>query len=361
MSHRKILRHALERLGKPPGSFGPDLDAEAESTPRPAPRLALTRYDADRLERLEPASIDACAAAIVPGMVNWITVTGIPDPATLGAIGRHFGIHALVLEDIGNTVQRTKIEDHDDHIFIVIRTLEIDPTNGRLAVGQTSLVLGDHWLITVSERDDNLLHHVNDRLERSWGRIRKLGADYLAYAIVDLLVDHYFTALQHIDDRLEDLGVQAIEEPEPEMVPVIQGIKHDLLLARKASWPVREVISELQHSDSPLVSDTISPYLRDLADHTNQIMDLIEIYRELAGTTMETYLSSLSNRMNTIMQVLTVIATIFIPVTFIAGVYGMNFKWMPELEWHWGYPAVLALMALLIAAMLWFFRRQKWF
>ncbi|MBN2233301.1 MAG: magnesium/cobalt transporter CorA [Deltaproteobacteria bacterium] len=361
MNHRKTLKHAMEKLGKPPGSFGPDLDTETESAPRPAPRLALTRYDADRLERLEPATIGECAAAIDPGMVNWIIVTGIPDPATLEAVGQRFGIHALVLEDLGNTAQRTKIEDHDSHIFIVIRSLETDPASARLAVGQISLVFGDHWLISVGEQNGNLLHHVHDRLEHSRGRIRKLGADYLAYAVIDLLVDHYFTALHHIDDRLEKLTEHAIADPRPEMVPVIQGVKHDLLLARKAAWPVREVVSELQFGDSPLITANVTPFLRDLADHANQIMDLIEIYRELAGAAMETYLSSLSNRMNTIMQVLTVIATIFIPVTFIAGIYGMNFEWMPELKWRWGYPAVMTVMALLIAVMLWFFRRRKWF
>ncbi|MBN2331767.1 MAG: magnesium/cobalt transporter CorA [Deltaproteobacteria bacterium] len=348
------LRQAVSKIGQPPGTVA------VTTTVAEPPGISLLTYTATSLEERYEQPLAACLEAIDPAAVNWLHVAGLPDSGILEEIGKHFGIHALVLEDLGSTHQRPKIENFANHTFMVIKVIQLDEHSKRLTIGQFGLILGSHFLVTISNQKMTSFDLLLERIRKKRGWIRELGTDYLAYAIIDLIVDHYFLSLTHLDTALENLQIQAVADPQPEMVPIIHGLKQDIMLARKAVWPLKEIVIEIQRGDVPWFSKAVLPFFRDLSDNLNMLIDLMEMYREMATGIMEIYLSSLSNRMNTIMQVLTIIATIFIPVTFVAGIYGMNFKHMPELEWSYGYPLILLLMALAMGLMVYFFYRKKW-
>jgi len=326
--------------------------------------IQLIDYDADSLREKQVSTLEECFPFRDQSTVTWINVNGLQDVDVLRRLGSHYGLHPLALEDVLNTGQRPKLEEFDDHCFVVLKEVRLDPEG--LEVEQMSLFLGKGWVITLQERPGDPFDPVRERIRGAKGRIRKMGADYLAYALIDALVDGAFPLLEEMGERIERLEKDLVVNPTRRTLQEIHSSRRELLYLRRVAWPHREVIRQLAREDFQLVTKETRIYLRDCYDHTVQILDLVETYRDLAAGMLELYLSGVSNRLNEIMKVLTVMATIFIPLTFLTGLYGMNFntqasRWnMPELNWPWGYPAVLVLMACVVAGMLIFFRRKRW-
>lgn len=294
--------------------------------------------------------------------MTWINIDCLHQVDILEKIGACYGFHPLVLEDILSD-QRPKVEDYDDYIFIVLKMLyykkEIEEES--INSDQASLILGPNFVVSFTEKEADVFKPLQDRLRTGKGRIRKSGADYLAYSMIDAVVDQYFVVLEKLGEKFEDLEDQIVVNPEPTSLSTIYKMKRDMLFLRKSVWPLREAISSLQRLDSPLISESTKIYLRDVYDHTIQVIENVETFRDMSASLLDTYLSSLSNRLNEVMKVLTVISTIFIPLTFIVGLYGMNFKYMPEIESPWGYPSVIALMIVVALVMLTYFKKRKWF
>ena len=298
--------------------------------------------------------------------VLWLDVTGLGDAALVQSIGEHFGIHRLALEDVLHPNQRPKVERHEEVDFVVVRMARI-ASDDALDVEQVSMFLGKDFVITFQERHGDVFEPVRNRIRESRGRIRGQKSDYLLYALVDAVVDNVFPIVEKISERLEDEEDKVLRgEDEETAAERIYDIRRELILLRRAIWPLREAVNELYREDSPRITEDVKPYLRDVSDHTMQLVDLLESEREVVGTLMDVHLTQVSNRMNEVMKVLTIIATIFIPLGFLAGLYGMNFDPgvspynMPELSWFYGYPFALSIMALIAIAMLFFFRRKGW-
>lgn len=256
--------------------------------------------------------------------------------------------------------QRPKLEDYGAYLFIVLKMLHLNDKTNMVQSEQVSLILGKNYVISLHEHDEDVFDPVRSRLKVGKGRIRKAGADYLAYSLLDLIVDNYFLIMERQGDVIEELEAELIASPTPATLNHIHHLKRDTILLRRSVWPLREVISRLERSESSLVQATTGIYLKDVYDHVIQVIDNIETFRDILAGMLDIYLSSVSNRLNEIMKVLTIIATIFIPLTFLAGVYGMNFKYMPELEWRWGYFAVLGFMILVAGIMFNYFREKGW-
>ncbi|MFO8084221.1 MAG: magnesium/cobalt transporter CorA [Desulfobacterales bacterium] len=293
-------------------------------------------------------------------LVKWINICGVHQVDFIEKIGKHFNIHPLTLEDIVNTGQRSKVENYGHYLYIVSRMLYFDETKKEVFSEQISIILEDGVLISFQEVEGDVFDGVRDRIRKGRGKIRQSGCDYLAYAILDAIVDHYFVVLGVIGDNMEALEEELLENPTQETSRMIHEMKREMIYLRKQVWPLREVLGNLSKADSPLIKESTVIYLRDVYDHTIQVMDTIESYRDILSGMMDNYLSVVSNKMNEVMKLLTIIATIFIPITFIVGVYGMNFQYMPELEWKWGYFMVMALMCCVVVFMLIYFKRKKW-
>jgi magnesium transporter len=351
----------LKRFHKPgtsPGTLRPPEVRRVEKV-----TITVMDYGPESLEEKEVSSVEETFPYRDTPTVTWINVNGLHDVDLLQKFGEHFGFHPLALEDVLNTGQRPKIEDYDDHEFIVVKELR---WQGGLEVEQISMFLGRRYVITLQEFPGDPFNPVRERIRKGKGRIRKMGPDYLAYALIDATVDEFFPILEKFGERIEDLEAEVVENPTRETLQEIHRVKRELLIMRRAAWPEREVINGLQRGESHLIRKETKIYLRDCYDHTIQIMDMIETYRDLTASMMDVYLSSISNRMNEIMKVLTIIATIFIPLTFIVGVYGMNFNpesgpWnMPELNWYWGYPVVWLVMLVIALGLLYIFWKREW-
>jgi magnesium transporter len=293
------------------------------------------------------------------GGVLWVDVNGIHDADVIGRIGQVFNLHSLLLEDVLNAHQRPKLEQHGDQLYLVLRML-LTGGDHDVEMEQVSIVLGDQYVLTFQERSRDTFDAVRRRLAEPSSRMRQQGADFLAYALVDTIVDNYFAVLEMVGDRIEALEDAVVLDPNRDTLTDIYDVKSTLADLRRAIWPLRDALSTLARGDSPRVSPGTLPYLRDVTDHTIRTIDTIETYRDTAATLIDLYMSSVSNRMNDIMRVLTVIATIFIPLTFIVGIYGMNFTHMPELQASWGYPGVWAVMVVIVLGLIVFFRRRGW-
>jgi len=293
--------------------------------------------------------------------VTWINVTGIHNTDLVVELGNHLSLHPLTLEDIVNTSQRPKMEEFPGYIFLVLKMMTFNDELRDIDVEHVSLILGKGYVISFQEREGDVFDPVRKRIRTAAGRIRTAGPDYLAYALMDSVVDNYFVSLEFIGDYIEETEDFILANPEPEQMNEIHRLKRSVLMLRKAVWPLREELNGLDKSQSELIHEGTGTYIRNLYDHTIQVIDMVETQRDLLAGMHDTYLTVVSNRMNDIMKVLTIIATVFIPLTFIAGVYGMNFLHMPELAKAWAYPAVLLLMLLVALGMVWFFRRKKWF
>ncbi len=325
--------------------------------------ISVMEYGPERLEEWQGRSAEEALARRSGLAVTWIDVVGLHDLEPLQRLGEHFGLHPLALEDVLNTGQRPKVESYEDHLFVVMRLIH---RGTHLESEQISIFLGEGFLLTFQEIQGDVFDGVRDRIRHGMGRIRRSGADYLAYALVDSLVDSFFPVLEELGTRLEDLEEEVIEDPDRETVSRLHLARKDLLMLRRAAWPEREVVSTLERQETPLIGSETRVFLRDCYDHAVQILDMTETYRELASSLLELYLSTVSNRMNEVMKVLTVLASIFIPLTFLAGIYGMNFDpdaspWnMPELEWYWGYPAFWVAAGVLAGVLLLIFKKKDW-
>jgi len=324
------------------------------------PKITLIDYNTTEYHEKEVKEIEKCFPFDDKSTVTWINIDGIHDIETIEKTGEHLKLHPLLLEDIMNTDQRPKIEDYGDYIFIVLKMLYYNAKEDELEVEQVSLILGSNYVISFQEKEGDVFNSIRERIRRGKGRLRKSGADYLAYTLIDAIVDSYFIILEGTGDKIEGIEEKLITNPKPETLQTIHNLKREMIFLRKSVWPLREVISSLERTESKLIEGSISMYLRDLYDHTIQVIDTIETFRDMISGMLDIYLSSVSNKMNEVMKLLTIIATIFIPLTFIAGVYGMNFVYMPELQLHWGYFATLFIMAVVSVFMLIYFRKKKW-
>lgn len=342
--------HRHSPPGAPPGTLAVDPLA-----PRTAIRvMAFNDHEYIEVSVAEPSELPDLIGRFP---VTWVDVDGLGDAERLRAIAKQFSIHPLALEDVVNVHQRAKVEEYFGHDFIVSRMVSYDD---RLQTEQLSLFLGDGFVLTFQERPGDSLDPVRDRIRTGRGKVRASGADYLAYALLDAALDGYFPVLERFSDRIGELEDEVVERPSEATVQRIYEVRRDLLTLRRAIWPLREAVNQLiREPEGPFTAET-RLYLRDAYDHTIQIIDLVETYRELAASLVDIYLSSASNRMNEVMKVLTIISTIFIPLTFIAGIYGMNFQHMPELEWRYGYGLCLAFMAVTALFLIRFFYRKGW-
>lgn len=346
------------RPGAAPGSLHPPEERRVEEV-----ALSVIQYDETEFTEKEGVTPEEAKRLCERPGVTWLDVVGLHDVEVVSRLGELFGLHPLALEDTLSTDQRPKQDDYEDHLFVVTRVFRLEKS---LESDQLSLFVGRNFVVTFHEAPSDVLDPVRERLRAGRGRIRKAGSGYLAYAILDATVDRLFPILEQYGERIEQLERELFEDPDERHVPQIQQVKKDLLEIRRTAWPLREAILGLERGDSPRLGREIHPFLRDLYDHIVQVMDMVETFRDLASGLMDLYLSSMSNRMNEIMKVLTITATIFIPLTFVAGVYGMNFDpssspWnMPELRWRFGYPLALGVMAVVAVVMLFYFRRRKW-
>jgi magnesium transporter len=323
-------------------------------------RLSLLHYDADALMERPLDSVEAALPLLTPTATTWINIDGVHDIALMEHIGRHFGLHPLTLEDVLNTTQRPKAEAFDDYLFVVLKMLHHDPTQDHISAEQVSVILGKNVLISFQESAGDVFDPVRQRIRKGKGRIRTGGCDYLAYALIDAVVDNYFTILEKLGERLEALEENIDDHPDSGILEDIHTIRRELIYLRKQVWPLREIITHFLKDDIAFIGEATRLFMRDVYDHTIQTIDTIESFRDILSGIQDLYLSIISNRMNEVMKVLTIIATIFIPITFVAGIYGMNFTHMPELGWRWGYLFVWVIILAIIVGMLVFFRRKKW-
>jgi len=352
----RIIKKVSRKAGLPPGTL---IHVGKKGEERV--NISIIDYDEKHYQEKETENIEESFPFKDKPTVSWINIEGIHKIEIIEKIGKHFNLHPLLLEDILNTDQRPKIEDFDDYIFVVLKMLYYDEKEKEIISEQVSLIIGSNFVISFQEKEGDVFNPIRDRIRNAKGRIRKMGADYLAYALIDAIVDNYFIILEKIGEKVEGMEDELVTNPTPETLQTIHNLKRDTIFLRKSVWPLREGISILERSESPLIQESTGIFLRDVYDHTIQIIDTIETFKDMVSGMLDIYLSSISNRMNEVMKVLTIIATIFIPLTFIAGVYGMNFKYMPELEWRWAYFGVLAIMLVVGILMISYFRRKKWF
>lgn len=351
----KFIKRLSKKAGAAPGSLMHIGEQKSEKM-----HISLLDYDIDILEESDIASVDDVLGLKDRPTVSWINIDGLHDVDQIEMLGRHFHIHPLTLEDILNTGQRPKTEDHEHYIYIVLKMLDYDETGGEILSEQVSLILEDSVLVSFQEKKGDVFDPLRDRMRKGKGRIRKSGVDYLAYAVIDAVVDNYFIILEKIGTQIETLEETLLENPDTEILSTIHGLRREMIYMRKQVWPLREMINTILKGESELIKDATRIFFDDVYDHTIQIIDTIESYRDVLSGLTDLYLSMVSNRMNEVMKVLTIIATIFIPITFLAGLYGMNFKHMPELTWIWSYPLVWIVMIVTVIGMLAYFRRRNW-
>ncbi len=362
--NRSAAEVQRKKPGQPPGFLQHTGEQKLE-----AMRMTVHDYDANRYDSFTIDALDPTAAYMRPSSKTWIQIQGLHDITQLRKVMDYFELHPLVQEDIVSINQRPKVEPYGEVIFVVGRMItarqEGDATE--LKSEQVSLVLGKNFVLSFQESDDPLFDPVIRRMLVANTRLRRHSIDFLTYALLDNLVDHYFTALDFINETIESMEERVLDQPDPSDLQSIHALRRDLIFFRKSVWSLRDGINSLIRDDSPLISPEIKVYLRDVYDHLVQVIDSVESQRELVFSLYDMYMSSLSSRMNEVMKVLTVISTLFIPLTFIVGVYGMNFNpetsvWnMPELNWAFGYPAAWGLMLIIVASMLYYFKRKGWF
>ncbi len=352
----RLVKRSEKKAGLPPGT--PIYVGEASEEPV---RITAIAYDEHQLSEQQLVDTEPGLPARETPTVSWINVDGLQDVAPIETIAERFGLHPLALEDIVHTDQRPKAEEYDGSLFIVLRMLSYNEAAQAVDDEQVSVMLGPGWVLSFQERAGDVFDGVRDRIRHHKGRIRRAGADYLAYCLIDAIVDQYFVVLERLGGRVEALDAEMLERPDPELLAEIRELKRELLYLRRSIWPLRELLSDLQRQGSSLFEEQTLLYLRDVYDHTIQVIDTVETYRDLTSGLLDVYLSAASHRMNEVMKVLTMIATIFIPLSFVAGLYGMNFAYMPELSWRYGYFAVLGVMAAIAAGMVVYFKRKHWF
>lgn len=351
----KFIKRLSEKAGLPPGALVHIGKKRAGKV-----RIKVIDYSQKELAEREARRVEECFQFRDKRTVTWINIDGVHDADLLRKIREHFGIHPLVMEDVMNTGQRPKMEGFKDYMFLVLKMLSYSERENEIKSEQVSIILGKRFLISFQEEEGDVFDSVRARIRNSRGRLRQSGTDYLTYVLMDAIVDNYFIVLEKLGEKIESVEEELIKNPKPETLQDIYRMKREMIYLRKSVWPLREVISGLERGDSPLVKGATKVYIRDVYDHTIQVIDTTESLREMVSGMLDTYLSSMSNRMNEVMKVLTIIATIFIPLTFVAGIYGMNFQYMPELQWEWGYYATWLVMAVIALAMIVNFKRKGW-
>jgi magnesium transporter len=354
-SMRNLTKKRTKKAGLPSGTLVYTGEKKDEQV-----KIHIIDYDEANVQELEMASVDACIPFRDKPTVTWINVDGVHNVSVLEKLGECFGLHRLVMEDIMNTDQRPKMEDYGEYLYIVLKMLA-SGKNGEVVTEQVSLVLGANFVLSFQEGvEGDVFNLIRDHLRTGKGRIRKMKADYLAYTLLDAIVDNYFVILEKFGDKIESIETELIANPKQETVQRIYQLKREMIFLHNAVWPLREVVSGLGKHESSLIREATAPYLRDVYDHAIHIIDSVDIYREMLSSMLDLYLSSVSNRLNEVMKVLTAISLIFMPLTFIVGLYGMNFKYMPELEWRYGYFYTLVVMSGIGVAMFLYFKRKKW-
>jgi magnesium transporter len=324
-------------------------------------RIRVIDYEEANLNEHEFESVEECFSFKDKPSVSWINIDGLHNIEVLRKLGAHFGIHNLVLEDILNTDHRPTIDDYGDYIYTTLKMLYYNEERNIIMEEQLSLVLFEQTVISFQERVGDTFEPVRNRIRNAKGRIRGVGADYLAYALIDAVVDNYFLVLEKLGECIEGIENELMNDASEETLKKIHSLKREMVLLRKFIWPVRELINEFDRTESPLIDKATSLYVRDLYGHAVQLIDTMEAYRDMVSGMLDTYLSISGNKMNEVMKTLTIMASIFIPLTFIAGVYGMNFDNMPELHRSWGYPFVIVIMLVVAAGLVYYFKKKKWF
>ncbi|MFC1643840.1 magnesium/cobalt transporter CorA [Candidatus Omnitrophota bacterium] len=351
----KFIKKLSKQAGLVPGTLVHIGEKKTEKT-----KITVFDYDEENFqEKVVEKAEDIFPFKDTP-TVTWVNIDGVYETSVIEKIGKHFELHPLVQEDIVNTGQRPKFEDFEKYIFVSLKMLYCSEKKKEIIIEQVSLIVGPNYVLSFQEREGDVFNPIRERIRHAKGRIRKKGADYLAYALMDSVVDNYFSILEIFGEDMEKLEEDLAVDPRFEVLRTIHKLKRDAILLRKSVWPLREMISALQRGESSLIKEGTIVYFRDVYDHTIQVIDTIEAFRDMVSGLLDIYLSSMSNKMNEIMKVLTIFAAIFIPLTFVAGIYGMNFKYMPELEWHWGYFGILGLMTTIGISLLIYFKRKKW-
>lgn len=351
----KLMKKRSRKSGLPPGTLVHIGEKKTEEI-----KITVMDYDETSCREEQFTSIEACFVFKDKPSVTWINVEGLHNIENIQKLGDCYGFHPLVLEDILNTDQRPKMEDFEEYVYIVLKMLH-NGKSSQTVTEQISLILGPNYVISFQEGiEGDVFNSIRERIRTGKGRIRSMGADYLAYSLIDAIVDNYFVIIEKMGERIEDLEDELVKNPITRTVHEIHTLKREMIFLRKAVWPLRELINSLQRGESSLIKESTRVYLRDIYDHTIQVIDAIETSRDMLSGMLDIYLSSMSNRMNEIMKFLTIIGTIFIPLTFIVGVYGMNFEHMPELKWRWGYFVLWAVMSGMAVFMLLYFKKKKW-
>jgi len=353
----RYVKKRSKKAGLPPGTLVYIGDRKPDGV-----KITILDYNEADFHEMDAGTVEACFPFRDTLSVTWLDVDGTHDIETIRKLGECYGLHPLVQEDILNTDQRPKLEDYGDYLYIVLKMLSHDERSGEIRSEQVSLILGRSFVISFQEgKEGDVFGPIRERIRSGKGRIRKTGADFLAYSLIDAVVDSYFVIMEKLGESVDILEERLVDRPSPETLHGIHALKKEMIFLRKSVWPLREVIGALERGDSGLIQEPTRAYLRDVYDHTIQVIETIETFRDMVTGMLDIYLSSLSNRLNEVMKVLTIIATLFMPLTFLAGVYGMNFRRMPELEWPWGYPAVLGIMCIVAISMLAYFKKKKWF
>jgi len=351
----RVVRKLGQKPGAPPGGLVHSGPQRVEKV-----RLRLFEYDEGQLTERDVEEVEEALPIRDKLPVGWLNVDGLHDEEVLRKLRDHFDIHPLAMEDVVTLGQRAKMEEYDGYLFFVLPMLSFSEETLTVHEEQLSLILGPTWVLTFQERVGDVFEPVRERLRTAYGRIRQRGPDYLAYALMDAVVDRYFLILEKLGDVAEDLDLLVMEDPAQEVLHRINHLKRELLLTRKSVWPMREALSAFARTESLLVTDQTQVFVRDVYDHAVQIIDTVETLRDLAAGMTDLYLSSLGQKTNEVMKVLTIMASIFIPLTFLAGVYGMNFEFMPELHLRWAYPTLWAIMIVLAGVMTYFFKKKGW-
>jgi magnesium transporter len=352
----KLFPRSSDGVGASPGTISYVGKKRAERV-----KINLIDYDEAKLTEKNLAEVEEALAYKKKKSVTWLNITGVHNTKIVEAVGEKFELHPLILEDITNTTQRPKIDEYDDYLFVVLKMSYFDKETKDIIVEQLSMVINEDYVITFQERAMDILEPLRERIRANKGKIRKLGTDYLAYVIIDSIVDHYFTILEELGEEIENIEEALIIKARPHTLNHIYKLKRELIFLRKSIWPMREVVSNMQRGDYPLIKKTTIIFLRDAYDHTIQVVETIETFRDMVSGLLDLYLSNVSNHMNEIMKVLTIFSTIFIPLTFITGVYGMNFDNMPELRTEYGYFILWGVFVVLTIGMFVYFRKKKWF
>lgn len=351
----RFIKKQSKKLGLPPGSIVHIGEKKVDKT-----IIEVIDFDNENLQSIQMDKIEEIFKYKENTTISWINIVGLHEIDILQKIGQQFEIHPLVIEDILNTEQRPKIEFFDEYIFVIMKMIVFDEKDHKLNIEQISFVLGKNFIFTFQERRGDVFKPIRERLKNVKGRLRNNKHDYLLYALMDILVDNYFKVYESISEIIESLETSVIQSQDQSQLEEIHGLKRELLVLKKSIWPLREMVFTLKGDETDLVSEYTYVYFNDLLDHIIQLTEITESYREMVNGLMDTYMSMVSQRMNEVMKVLTIIATIFIPLTFIAGIYGMNFEVMPELKWKWGYFTVWSIMIFIFFAMMFYFKRKKW-